>query len=148
MAEDKTPNTTPQKRSGGNLAQLASENGTTTIDDGVVAKIASIAAREVDGVAELGGAISNALGNVVGRIRGNEHKTVGVGVEVGSKQAAVDLSLKVTYPVPIHEVANAVRDNVIDRIQSMTGLEVTEVNVAITDLVFAENDSQSGSRVE
>jgi uncharacterized alkaline shock family protein YloU len=150
MAESQTtPSRATQGRTSTNLAQLSSEHGTTTIDDAVVAKVAGLAAREVDGVAELGGAISNAVSSVVGRIRGNEHRTTGVGVEVGSKQAAVDLTMKVIYPTPIHEVADAVRNNVIDRIQSLTGLEVTEVNVAITDLVFGdENTDQSSGRVE
>ena len=120
-------------------SSLQSDQGTTTIADGVVAKIAALAAREVDGVAELGGALAGALGSVVGRIRGQSSdspQTAGVGVEVGQTQAAVDLSMKVLYPASIFEVANSVRQNVIDRIQGMTGLEVVEVNIAVVDLVF------------
>lgn len=149
-----TADSTPERRStGGNLAQLSGERGTTTIDDAVVSKIASIAAREVDGVANLGGALSGALAGVVGRIRGDEHKTAGVGVEVGSRQAAVDISLQTVYPATIHEVAESVRQNVVDRIQSLTGLEVVEVNIAVTDLVFPggespEDTSSSTRRVE
>jgi uncharacterized alkaline shock family protein YloU len=125
------------ERTGGSTLQ--SEQGSTTIADGVVAKIAALAAREVDGVAELGGALAGALGSVVGRIRGggsDAPQTAGVGVEVGQTQAAVDLSLKVLYPASIYEVANSVRQNVIDRIQGMTGLQVVEVNIAVVDLVF------------
>ncbi len=119
------------------VTSLQTDRGTTTIADSVVAKIAALAAREVDAVESLGGAISSALAGVVGRIRGDEHKTAGVGVEVGSKQAAVDLSITIRYPAPIPQVAEGVRQNVIDRIESMTGLEVVEVNVAVTDLAFA-----------
>lgn len=133
-----------QRATTGGLAQLSTERGTTSIDDAVVAKIAAIAAQEVDGVAQLGGALSGALAGVVGRIRGSEHKTAGVGVEVGSRQAAVDISLQTIYPATIHEVAESVRQNVIDRIESLTGLEVVEVNIAVTDLVFpgGERDSE------
>lgn len=120
----------------GALAQLETSKGTTTIDDAVVAKIAAIAAREVDGVADLGGSLTGAISSVVGRIRGAEHRTSGVGVEVGARQAAVDMSLKITYPAPVHQVADAVRQNVIDRIESLTGLEVVEVNIAVIDLAF------------
>lgn len=132
---------TPVSRVSGRseMSSLTGEHGTTTIADTVVSKIAALAAREVDGVAELGGSLSSALGSVVGRIRGsssNDPSTAGVGVEVGTTQAAVDLTMKVLYPASIHQVADAVRQNVIDRIQSMTGLEVVEVNVAVNDLVF------------
>ena len=118
------------------VTHLASERGTTSIDDAVVAKIAALGAREVEGVADLGGALSGALSGMVGRIRGSEHKTTGVGVEVGSRQAAIDISLQTLYPATIHEVAQSVRDNVIDRIERLTGLEVVEVNIAVTNLVF------------
>ncbi len=144
-SEARAGDTTPQRAAPGAMAQLTTERGTTTIDDAVVLKIAALAAQEVEGVAQLGGALSGAIAGVVGRIRGSEHKTAGVGVEVGSRQAAVDVSLMTLYPATIHEVAESVRQNVIDRIQSLTGLEVVEVNIAVTDLVFpgGENDRES-----
>lgn len=117
----------------------ADAQGRTTIAESVVAKIAALAAQEVSGVDSLGGAISGAIAGVVGRVRGSEHKTAGVGVEVGTKQAAVDLTMRVRYPYPIHEVAESVRQNVIERIESMTGLQVVEVNIAVTDLAFDDD---------
>jgi len=133
---------------GSQMSSLQTEHGSTTIADSVVSKIASLAAREVEGVADLGGTLSGALGSVVGRIRGNERNTAGVGVEVGQTQAAVDLTMKVTYPASIHEVADAVRQNVIDRIQGMTGLDVVEVNIAVVDLVFPGGESEESSGSE
>lgn len=135
------PSSSTANDGSGALAQLETGRGTTTIDDAVVAKIASLAAREVDGVADLGGSLTGAISSVVGRIRGAEHRTAGVGVEVGVRQAAVDLSLKITYPSPVHQVADAVRQNVIDRIESLTGLEVVEVNIAVIDLAFPAEES-------
>lgn len=147
---DTSPNqgsvSTAKRSTAGSVALLETDRGTTSIDDSVVAKIAALAAREVDGVAALGGALSGALANVVGRIRGGEHRTAGVGVEVGSRQAAVDISCQMEYPASIHEVADSVRQNVIDRIESMTGLEVVEVNIAVSDLVFPEGEEESGPR--
>ena len=130
------PATTP--RVSGGVSSLQSEHGTTTIADTVVSKIAALAAREVDGVAELGGSVSGALSGMVGRITGggDAPRTAGVGVEVGQTQAAVDLTMKVLYPASIHEVADSVRQNVIDRIEGMTGLNVVEVNIAVVDLLF------------
>ncbi|MDP8930307.1 MAG: Asp23/Gls24 family envelope stress response protein [Actinomycetota bacterium] len=147
---DSVQQSSPARARGGSVAQLQTERGSTSIDDSVVAKIAALAAREVDGVATLGGSLSGPLGNVVGRIRGSEHRTTGVGVEVGSRQAAVDINCQMEYPASIHEVAASVRQNVIDRIESMTGLEVVEVNIAVNDLVFPGGDEERGSpsRVE
>jgi uncharacterized alkaline shock family protein YloU len=132
------------------VVKKSDDRGTTTIDDGVVAKIAGIATREVKGVASMGGSLSGAVAEVVGRIRGEEHATSGVGVEVGTRQAAVDLSVTVQYPATITEVAKSVRDNVINRIETLTGLEVVEVNIAVTDLSFPGGDEEEGdsSRVE
>ncbi len=142
----------PVSRVGGHneMSTLTGEHGTTTIADNVVAKVAALATREVDGVAELGGSLSNAIGSVVGRIRGSggsssDPSTAGVGVEVGATQAAVDLTMKVLYPASIHQVADAVRQNVIDRIESMTGLDVVEVNIAVVDLVFPGDDDSGES---
>lgn len=134
---------------GGSLARLETDKGVTSISEDVVGKIAAIAAREVEGVESLGGALSGAISSVVGRIRGDEHKTAGVGVEVGTRQAAVDLSMTVRYPASILDVTGSVRQNVIDRIESMTGLEVVEVNIAVNDLAFPGGDhDQNTGRVE
>jgi uncharacterized alkaline shock family protein YloU len=131
------------------VMKRSDDRGTTTIDDGVVAKIAGIATREVSGVASMGGTLSGAVAEVVGRIRGEEHATSGVGVEVGTRQAAVDLSITVQYPATITEVASSVRDNVIDRIEKLTGLEVVEVNIAVADLAFPGGEEEGDqSRVE
>jgi uncharacterized alkaline shock family protein YloU len=141
-----TVDTTDQDQTG---SALRTSRGTTTIADGVVAKIASLAAREVRGVAALGGGAASALGSMVGRLRGQEHSTPGVGVEVGQSEAAVDLAVRVLYPEPIKQVADELRDRVIDRIRSLTGLDVVEVNVQVVDLVFpgdASDDDGSGQQ--
>jgi len=140
----------PPEFNRGTITSLETDRGTTSIAESVVAKIAAMAAREVNGVESLGGVLSGALASVVGRIRGDEHKTAGVGVEVGTKQAAVDISLTVLYPASIPQVAESVRQNVISRIESMTGLEVVEVNVAVADLAFeaGTEDGTSTGRVE
>ena len=130
---------------------LVTDRGTTSIEESVIAKIAGIATREVEGVAGLGGTVSGAFASLVSRIRSEEASTTGVGVEVGTRQAAADLVIRATYPTPLKELTDKVRDNVIDRIETLTGLEVVEVNIVVTDLVFPgdgdEAEGQSG-RVE
>jgi uncharacterized alkaline shock family protein YloU len=63
-----------------------------------------------------------------------------VTVEVGERQAAVDLDLVVVYGVSIVDVAQAVRENVIGNVERMTGLEVTEVNVTVDDVWMGDQE--------
>ncbi|UGT61925.1 Asp23/Gls24 family envelope stress response protein [Nocardia asteroides] len=118
------------------------EQGTTTITDVVVRKIAGLATREVSGVHDLGGGAARALGALRERIPGASAGIgQGVSVEVGEAQAAVDVQLVVEYGAAIAELAKAVRRNVVTAIERMTGLEVVEVNITVDD-VFIEDDDE------
>lgn len=136
--------TVPVVPAAGSTLPERAERGTTTIADSVVAKLAAIAVRHVEGVAGMGGALSGTMGQVVGRIRGREHATGGVGVEVGQTQAAVDLTVRLHYPVAVHELAEEIRRSVADHIRRLTGLEVVEVNIAVIDLLFPEDEDETG----
>ena len=128
--------------SGGALSPLVTDLGRTTIADTVVAKIAGIAAREVSGVHALGGGAARAVGAIRERIPGGRtNQSLGVSVEVGERQAAVDLQLVAEYGVSIADLAQGIRRNVISSIERMTSLEVTEVNIDVQD-VFLESDDQ------
>ncbi|GII92652.1 Asp23/Gls24 family envelope stress response protein [Sinosporangium siamense] len=113
---------------------LVTAKGTTTIDPSVVAKIAGLAAREVTGVHEMGAGAARAIGAVRGIVGGERSATQGVSVEVGERQAAIDIDLVVDYGVAIPDLANGVRKNVIAQIERMCGLEVTEVNIRVDDV--------------
>lgn len=120
---------------------LQSAQGTTTIADDVVQKIAGLAAREVSGVYALGGGAARAIGALRDRIPGASQATgQGVSVEVGEKQAAVDLDLITEYGVPIADLARSVRRNVIASVEGMTGLQVTEVNISVNDIHLPSDD--------
>ncbi|MEJ7718277.1 MAG: Asp23/Gls24 family envelope stress response protein [Thermoleophilaceae bacterium] len=121
---------------------LQSGRGTTTIADSVVSKVAGIAAREVPGVHDMGGGAARAVGSLTSRIGLSEARTQGVGVEVGEREAAVDLSLTIDYGESIPQVSNAVRDNVAKRIEGITGLSVTEVNITVNDLYFPGEETE------
>lgn len=124
------------------LSPLVTEQGRTTIADTVVAKIAGIAAREVPGVHALGGGTARAVGAIRERIPGGRtNQGVGVAVEVGERQAAVDLQLVAEYGVSIADLAQGIRRNVIASIEGMTSLQVTEVNIEVQD-VYLESDGQ------
>jgi uncharacterized alkaline shock family protein YloU len=139
-----TPGTAVEKK--GSPGGLQTEKGTTTIADSVVTKIAGIAAREVEGVHKLGGGVARALGAVTQRLPGtSEGTSQGVSVEVGEKEAAVDVTIVVEYGESIPEVAQRIRDNIVRRIEGLTGLKVTEVNVEVNDLHMpGDDDDDSG----
>jgi uncharacterized alkaline shock family protein YloU len=115
---------------------LQTGRGTTTIADAVVTKVAGIAAREVRGVHSMGGGASRALGGVTSRMGLGDERSQGVSVEVGEREAAIDITIVVEYGESIPQVSNQVRENVVRRIEAITGLSVTEVNVTVNDLYF------------
>lgn len=114
--------------------------GRTTIADGVVAKVAGIAAREVSGVHALGGGGARALGAIRDAVNATD-LTQGVKVEVGETQAAADITIVVDYPAPIQEVAENVRQAVTDAITRLVGLQVVEVNVDVNDVHLPSDDA-------
>lgn len=122
--------------------------GKTVIADGVVAKVAGIAAREVAGVYALGGGGARAFGAIRDVINATD-LAQGVKVEVGETQAAADLTIVVEYPAPIQEVASNVRAAVAGAITRLVGLQVVEVNVEVNDVHVpgAEDDNQEEARV-
>jgi uncharacterized alkaline shock family protein YloU len=125
-------------RTGSAPSRLADESGQgkTTIASSVVQKIAGIAARDVSGVYSMGGGVSRAFGAIRERIPGGSgtSQSAGVQVEVGEKQAAIDLDIVVEYGAGIVDLARAVRRNVIGAVEQMTGLEVIEVNISVNDI--------------
>jgi uncharacterized alkaline shock family protein YloU len=138
-------------RDGGSVSAtpLQTDRGKTTIANAVVTKVASIAAREVRGVHQLGGGVSRAVGSITQRVGIGDEHSHGVSVEVGEREAAVDLTVTVDYGESLPLVSQAIRDNVIKRIEGITGLAVTEVNVTITDLYSpGDEDVEPPARVE
>lgn len=122
--------------------------GRTTIAEGVVAKVAGIAAREVSGVHALGGGGARAFGAIRDAVNATD-LTQGVKVEVGETQAAADITIVVDYPAPIQEVADNVRSAVTAAITRLVGLQVVEVNIDVNDvhLPIDDADDDTESRV-
>jgi uncharacterized alkaline shock family protein YloU len=136
MSEQTTEDGQQQQQS-----PLKTERGTTTIQDGVVSKVAGIAAQEVEGV-RMGGGASQAVGSIMSAVPGvsSGSESRGVSVEVGEVEAAVDLSMSVEYGRTIHQIAEAVRTNVIRRVENLLGLRVTEVNITVNDIFFPQQE--------
>ncbi|WP_353095885.1 Asp23/Gls24 family envelope stress response protein [Tissierella praeacuta] len=103
------------------------EHGTVKISDDVVAIIAGVAATEVDGVAGMSGGITGGITEMLGM----KNLSKGVKVEVGDKEAAIDLYIIVEYGSKISEIGEKVQENVKNTVETMTGLNIVEVNVNI-----------------
>ncbi|MFE6056250.1 Asp23/Gls24 family envelope stress response protein [Kitasatospora sp. NPDC056446] len=129
-----TPTPGPPPNAGG-AAKPVGERGRTALAVGVVEKIAGMAAREVSGIHALGSGLARTFGAMRDRVPGGK-ASVGRGIkaEVGEKQTAIDIALVVEYGVVIPELARQVRENIIDAVERMTGLEVVEVNIAVNDV--------------
>jgi uncharacterized alkaline shock family protein YloU len=123
---------------------LQSDRGTTIIQDAVVTAIVGMAAQEVEDVAmshggtRLPGDTSPTVGEFVDNLTGGSSRTRGLSVEVGEQQAAVDMTVNVSYGRSIPQLTKAVRERVIERVQNLTGLEVTEVNITVNDVILPE----------
>jgi uncharacterized alkaline shock family protein YloU len=122
---------------------LQTERGSTSISDSVVSKIAGIAAQEVDGI-RMGSGGSQAVSGILGSITGGSggSQTQGVSVEVGQEEAAIDLTLTAEYGKSIPGLAEAVRRNVANRVESLVGLRVTEVNITVSNIFFPQQEAE------
>lgn len=136
--------TTPTTTAAGTESVL----GKTVINDAVVAKVAGIAAREVHGVHALGGGAARALGALRDAINATDLGQ-GISVEVGEKQVAADVTIVAEYPVALQKVAADVRAAIVQAIERIVGLEVTEVNVTVNDVhVPGDDEGEQEARVQ
>lgn len=98
----------------------------------VIEVIAGLATVEVKGVAGMSGGFAGDIAELLGR----KNLAKGVKVEVGQREAAVDVSVIIEYGNRIPEVATEIQRNIKRSIENMTGLNVIEVNVHIHDVIF------------
>lgn len=138
------------QQSGGNNP-LQTDKGTTSIQDAVVSKIAGIAAQEVEGIRMGGGGsqtVGNLLGSITGGSGGSGGQSQGVSVEVGEQEAAADLTLTAEYGKSIPQITEAVRRNVINRVENLVGLKVTEVNITVSNIYFPQQEQEQQRQKE
>lgn len=113
-------------------------HGHIKIADDVVAIIAGLAATDVEGVAGMSGGIAGGLSEMLGK----RNLSRGVKVEVGDRQAAIDLYIIVRFGARIPDVAFKIQENVKNAIESMTGLEAATVNVHVQGVSFGTNKDE------
>ncbi len=130
---------------------LRSDRGSTTIADAVVSRIAGMAAREIEGIrmgnegTRLPGDSSPTVGEFLGSLTPGANarsQTRGVSVEVGEVESAIDLTMAVEYGRSVPQLSEAVRRNIINRVENLVGLTVTEVNITVNDVFFPEEQNR------
>ncbi|MDK2823256.1 MAG: hypothetical protein PWQ67_1506 [Clostridia bacterium] len=112
--------------------------GIIKVADEVVAIIAGLSATEVKGVAGMSGGVSAGIAEMLGR----KNLSKGVKVEVGEKEAAIDLFVVVEFGARIPDVALQIQRNVKNAVESMTGLKVVEINIHVQGVAFKKNESK------
>ena len=110
--------------------------GETSIDDEVIASIAGVAAKEVEGVASLG--TPSIRRTLAERLTGAEARARGVDVEAGKREAIIDLALNVIYGFSIPTIVIEVRKRVAARLMELAGLVAKEINVSVVGIEFPE----------
>ena len=144
---DNTPatggSTTPEAAQKPRNEVLETDHGSTVIDDNVVGKIAGIAAREVSGVHNLGGGAARMWGAVRESLTSSTNVQQGVSVAVENGHANVAVAIIAEYGVAIHELANAIRENITIAITRMTGLIVDRVDVTVHDVHLPEEATEA-----
>ncbi|HEY8453657.1 MAG: Asp23/Gls24 family envelope stress response protein [Micromonosporaceae bacterium] len=104
--------------------------GRTDIADRVLEKIAAHALTEVAGA---GGVARRVLGVPVGRGAGGSAPRVDARTD--GRLAMLRMTVSVGWPAPVRQVAQRVREHVIERVSRLTGLEVRQVDIDVEALV-------------
>ncbi len=139
MSEQNTDNS---RRQG---TPLKTERGSTTISNAVVSQVAGMAAQEVEGV-QLGGGTARAVGGVLDSVTGGSGAARGVTVEVGEEETTIELSMALEYGRSVPQISEAVRTNVIRRVENLVGLRVNEVNITVNDVLLQGSPSEQAQQ--
>ena len=118
-------------------------NGMVYFAADVVATIAGLAVTEVEGVANMVNG-SNGLADIFTRRNQNNSRNItrGIKVEIEENRVAVDVTIIVEYGSPVPEVAQNIQENVKKAIETMTGMEVKNVDVHVTGVSFERENRE------
>lgn len=126
--------------------EIKTENEGIKISDDVVAVISGVAVSEVPGVAGMAGGFAGGITEV---FSGKKNLAKGIKVEVTETQAKIDVNIIVEYGSRIPDVAFEIQNRVKKAVESMTGLNVEEVNVHVqgvnTDTAKEETKQEEAS---
>lgn len=128
-----------------NQHPLDSDRGVTIVEQPVVTSIVSVVTREAEKVQMSSGGTrvpagdnSPTVGEFFNNLTGGGDFNRGVSVEVDDREAAVDLTMTIPYGESIPQVTQTVRDAIVQRVNELTGMDVTEVNITVADVAISE----------
>ena len=110
-----------------NIKDEKNDIGSVRISNDVVAIVSGVAATEIKGVVGMSGGITGGITELLGM----KNLSKGVKVEVNGNDTNIDLYLVVEYGSNIAEVGKQVQENVKSTVETMTGLNVLNINVNI-----------------
>ena len=129
--------------------EIKSENEGISISNDVVAVIAGVAVSEVEGVSGMAGGFAGGITEV---LSGKKNLAKGIKVDIEENKAKIDVNIIVEYGSRIPDVAFEIQNRVKKSVESMTGLDVEEVNVHVqgvnTDAVKKENEVEDSEDVK
>jgi uncharacterized alkaline shock family protein YloU len=120
----------------GSSGPLRSDRYRTIVSEVVVAKIAGIAAQDVEGV-RIGGGAGGTVGSFLDRV-GWDGQPRGVSARVVEQEAEIDLTMSVGYGKVIPPIIEEVRPNVVSRVESQVGHRVAKVDITVNDVLLPE----------
>jgi len=132
-----------EKKTGTEVSAEKADGGRIVFADDVVATIAALAVADVEGVSALSGGMVEGITEMLGK----KNITKGIKVEVGTEEAAADISVSIKYGYKIKEVYENIQLAVKNAIETMTGLKVVEINVFVQSVTFEQPDPEP-SRAE
>src|SRR6056297_3659756 len=112
------------------------KNGQVHISTEVLSIITSIAAREIEGVQDASSGIVDELSSLFNK----KNNTKGIKIEVKENNVYIDISINVEYGYNVNKVAEAVQERVAEKIENMTELNVTSVNVNVANVFIKEEE--------
>ena len=128
-----------EKKAGSEVSKVDSEGGRIIFADDVVATIAALAVSDVEGVSAMSGGMVEGISEILGK----KNLTKGVKVEVGTEEAAVDVSVSIRYGFKIRDVCEKIQVAAKNAIETMTGLRVVEVNVFVQSVTFEPSEQET-----
>ena len=124
-------------------------NGSVSFASDVVATMAGLATAEIEGVFSMYSQ-SSSFGNIFNRRNQNTkgNHTKGVRVDVADNKVSVDISIVVDYGTPVPTIAREIQENVKKTVETMSGLEVSHVDVHIQGVSFEKENKEQQELLE
>ncbi len=124
--------------------EIKTENEGIKISNDVIAVIAGVAVSEVAGVSGMAGGFAGGISEV---LSGKKNLAKGIKVDMSETSVKIDVSIIVEYGSRIPDIAFEIQTRVKKAVESMTGMQVEEVNVHVqgvnTDIVQDEKEEET-----